>query len=222
MRTSVGAAAIPSEWLWGWDPTPGIVSVWAEPSGLRRRVAAASGFGCARARGSALPAVAGARPARRPVAPRHGPRARGRPARDGDLARARRARPAALPRERRRRADARARRCCTARRSGLGRAPRPRARPRQGGGAVAAARGAVPGRDGADVLPRPRLRSAPPAAVRPRDDRLEPRAEPDLHGRGAASLGRRGGARGRGRGRRGGGRPDPAVGGDGDRSRIPT
>ncbi|HVZ36729.1 MAG TPA: DNA polymerase domain-containing protein, partial [Polyangiaceae bacterium] len=22
-----------SEWLWGWDPTPGIVSVWAEPSG---------------------------------------------------------------------------------------------------------------------------------------------------------------------------------------------
>src|SRR3954466_15397531 len=21
------------EWLWGWDPTPGIVSVWAEPSG---------------------------------------------------------------------------------------------------------------------------------------------------------------------------------------------
>ncbi len=22
------------EWLWGWDPTPGIVSVWAEPSGV--------------------------------------------------------------------------------------------------------------------------------------------------------------------------------------------
>ena len=21
------------EWLWGWDPTPGIVSVWAEPTG---------------------------------------------------------------------------------------------------------------------------------------------------------------------------------------------
>src|SRR3954466_2724531 len=21
------------EWLWGWDPTPGIVSVWADPSG---------------------------------------------------------------------------------------------------------------------------------------------------------------------------------------------
>ncbi|HEY7768887.1 MAG TPA: hypothetical protein VIB55_12045, partial [Longimicrobium sp.] len=21
------------EWLWGWDPTPGIVSVWAEPNG---------------------------------------------------------------------------------------------------------------------------------------------------------------------------------------------
>ena len=24
---------IPLEWLWGWDPTPGIVSVWAQPSG---------------------------------------------------------------------------------------------------------------------------------------------------------------------------------------------
>ena len=22
-----------TEWLWGWDPTPGIVSVWAEPDG---------------------------------------------------------------------------------------------------------------------------------------------------------------------------------------------
>ena len=26
-------ASIEDEWLWGWDPTPGIVSVWAEPSG---------------------------------------------------------------------------------------------------------------------------------------------------------------------------------------------
>ena len=25
--------AIEDEWLWGWDPTPGIVSVWAEPDG---------------------------------------------------------------------------------------------------------------------------------------------------------------------------------------------
>jgi DNA polymerase I len=25
---------IEDEWLWGWDPTPGIVSVWAEPSGV--------------------------------------------------------------------------------------------------------------------------------------------------------------------------------------------
>ncbi|HEX7838320.1 MAG TPA: hypothetical protein VF469_12685, partial [Kofleriaceae bacterium] len=24
---------IEDEWLWGWDPTPGIVSVWAEPDG---------------------------------------------------------------------------------------------------------------------------------------------------------------------------------------------
>jgi len=32
----------PDEWLWGWDPTPGIVSVWAEPSGhatIWRRIA---------------------------------------------------------------------------------------------------------------------------------------------------------------------------------------
>ena len=25
---------IPAEWLWGWDPTPGIVSVWAQPNGI--------------------------------------------------------------------------------------------------------------------------------------------------------------------------------------------
>ena len=25
-----GVSAIEDEWLWGWDPTPGIVSVWAE------------------------------------------------------------------------------------------------------------------------------------------------------------------------------------------------
>ena len=24
------------EWLWGWDDTPGIVSVWAEADGARR------------------------------------------------------------------------------------------------------------------------------------------------------------------------------------------
>ncbi|MFL5608515.1 MAG: hypothetical protein ACJ8AD_18820, partial [Gemmatimonadaceae bacterium] len=31
------------EWLWGWDPTPGIVSVWAEQDGratVWRRIAA--------------------------------------------------------------------------------------------------------------------------------------------------------------------------------------
>jgi DNA polymerase elongation subunit (family B) len=27
------ASAIEDQWLWGWDPTPGIVSVWAEPDG---------------------------------------------------------------------------------------------------------------------------------------------------------------------------------------------
>jgi len=26
-------AALEDDWLWGWDPTPGIVSVWAEPDG---------------------------------------------------------------------------------------------------------------------------------------------------------------------------------------------
>src|SRR5262249_1054720 len=30
---TVVAESIQDEWLWGWDPTPGIVSVWAEPSG---------------------------------------------------------------------------------------------------------------------------------------------------------------------------------------------
>src|SRR4051812_7710693 len=35
-RTEAGDRAprgIQHEWLWGWDPTPGIVSVWAEPDG---------------------------------------------------------------------------------------------------------------------------------------------------------------------------------------------
>ena len=27
------ASSVEDEWLWGWDPTPGIVSVWAEPDG---------------------------------------------------------------------------------------------------------------------------------------------------------------------------------------------
>src|SRR5437773_202249 len=34
MQTAPDHAPIPSEWLWGWDTTPGIVSVWAQPSGL--------------------------------------------------------------------------------------------------------------------------------------------------------------------------------------------
>ena len=38
MRTPAAPHVAPStadedEWLWGWDPTPGIVSVWAEPDG---------------------------------------------------------------------------------------------------------------------------------------------------------------------------------------------
>lgn len=33
LPTTVQPAPIPSEWLWGWDPTPGIVSVWAGASG---------------------------------------------------------------------------------------------------------------------------------------------------------------------------------------------
>ena len=34
--------SIADEWLWGWDPTPGIVSVWAEGDGratVWRRIA---------------------------------------------------------------------------------------------------------------------------------------------------------------------------------------
>jgi hypothetical protein len=33
MPTTTQPATIPSEWLWGWDPTPGIVSVWAGAAG---------------------------------------------------------------------------------------------------------------------------------------------------------------------------------------------
>lgn len=33
MQTALVPEPIPSEWLWGWDPTPGIVSVWAALSG---------------------------------------------------------------------------------------------------------------------------------------------------------------------------------------------
>ncbi|HVH11872.1 MAG TPA: ribonuclease H-like domain-containing protein [Longimicrobium sp.] len=39
---AVATAAREDEWLWGWDPTPGIVSVWAEPDGraiVWRRIA---------------------------------------------------------------------------------------------------------------------------------------------------------------------------------------
>ncbi len=89
------------EWLWGWDDTPGIVSVWAEADGPP---SSGAGFAkrAARARGTPLPAVAPARPSRRPPAPRRGAGAGGqhRPARD--LPRARRPRRAALPRARRR------------------------------------------------------------------------------------------------------------------------
>ena len=41
MRDIVASAQ--DEWLWGWDPTPGIVSVWAEVDGratVWRRIAA--------------------------------------------------------------------------------------------------------------------------------------------------------------------------------------
>ena len=33
MHADNDPAPVPSEWLWGWDPTAGIVSVWAETSG---------------------------------------------------------------------------------------------------------------------------------------------------------------------------------------------
>ena len=34
MTAAPDHAPIPQEWLWGWDPTPGIVSVWADTAGL--------------------------------------------------------------------------------------------------------------------------------------------------------------------------------------------
>jgi hypothetical protein len=33
LTSTADATAIEDDWLWGWDPTPGIVSVWAEPDG---------------------------------------------------------------------------------------------------------------------------------------------------------------------------------------------
>lgn len=46
-RVSDDVTTREQEWLWGWDPTPGIVSVWAEPDGRatvwRRIVPAAAG-----------------------------------------------------------------------------------------------------------------------------------------------------------------------------------
>ncbi|MFP2926942.1 hypothetical protein ACLESO_17435, partial [Pyxidicoccus sp. 3LG] len=33
MMASSSSMSVEDEWLWGWDPTPGIVSVWAEPDG---------------------------------------------------------------------------------------------------------------------------------------------------------------------------------------------
>jgi len=33
VETASSPAPVPEDWLWGWDPTPGIVSVWAEHSG---------------------------------------------------------------------------------------------------------------------------------------------------------------------------------------------
>ncbi len=32
-RAAGFASSMQDEWLWGWDPTPGIVSVWADRSG---------------------------------------------------------------------------------------------------------------------------------------------------------------------------------------------
>src|SRR5262249_44604325 len=33
MSTTTAPSTVPADWLWGWDPTPGIVSVWADESG---------------------------------------------------------------------------------------------------------------------------------------------------------------------------------------------
>ena len=33
-QAATAASPVPQDWLWGWDPTPGIVSVWADASGV--------------------------------------------------------------------------------------------------------------------------------------------------------------------------------------------
>jgi len=33
MTTTSVPAVVPADWLWGWDPTPGIVSIWADETG---------------------------------------------------------------------------------------------------------------------------------------------------------------------------------------------
>jgi DNA polymerase elongation subunit (family B) len=34
VNAGADSSSVPQDWLWGWDPTPGIVSVWADLSGL--------------------------------------------------------------------------------------------------------------------------------------------------------------------------------------------
>ena len=80
----------------------------------------------------------------------------------------------------------------------------------------AAAGGAVPGGDRANLFPRPLVRPTAPDAVRSGDHGARSRTRSHLHGRGARPLGRdgsAGGARRRGCRR---GRSDPPAGGEGE------
>ena len=64
------------EWLWGWDPTPGIVSVWATDRGVADRLATTPRYRRARSRDGSLSPLAALRPPRRSRAPRRRTRAR--------------------------------------------------------------------------------------------------------------------------------------------------
>ena len=175
------------EWLWGWDPTPGIVSVWAEPDGraiVWRRIPET---------GALVREDERFRPwllldrARRPAPPRRAARApRASPARARHLPRARRARRAALPR----RADDGRALAAAVLHGASRRLGRRVGHLRELGAASVLA---LPPEEqylvatGPHLLPRSRVRPAASAAVRPRDHRARCRARSHLPGRGARS-----------------------------------
>ena len=190
---------VEDEWLWGWDPTPGIVSVWAEADGRALVWRRHPATGELVREDDALPAVAAARldsttsgtsaTRSRPTAT---PDARvtyreldgpGRAA----LSRVAPTTGATLTSAR----AATARRGGSGRRVGhlreLGRTTRARRCRR---------RSSTSSRPGRTYFRDLVVRPAAPPAVRSRDDRPRSRARPHLHGRGARSRRRDRGARG--------------------------